>query len=269
MPRRLYDWKRGNDQEGVSEVGHPILADNGRSTRANIDRLWRFTEERDVLVELDEDAASARLRRESPAETHVRRVEKEKNFLAQYLSDPKDIRADLALDTQSYYLESNDPTLLRRVQDSILNLDPDLLARVEAQQEDDPSAPDLFTDKDDSLKLVAAPSAVRELEGLVDWLQQQFRRDPTLTPGDVLAVTPDISAAAPLIDQVFGSLSPERRIAYRVSGTTSAASDVPLSVLMGLKSLLTRRFTREKLIEWLSLRSQAAGRGNSIPVHTS
>ena len=56
-------------------------------------------------------------------------------------------------------------------------------------------------------------------------------------------VTPDISAAAPLIDQVFGSLAPERRIAYRVCGAVSADSDVPLAVLIGLKNLLIGGFS--------------------------
>ena len=96
---------------------------------------------------------------------------------------------------------------MRRVQDSILNLSPDLLSLTARQQAADAGAPELFDEADDSLRFVGAPSAARELEGLVDWLQAQFQADPTLTPSDVLVVTPDISAAAPLIDQVFGSLA--------------------------------------------------------------
>ena len=117
------------------------------------------------------------------------------------------------------------------------------------QQAADADAPELFDEADDSLRFVGAPSAARELEGLVDWLQAQFQADPTLTPSDVLVVTPDISAAAPLIDQVFGSLAPERRIAYRVCGAVSADSDVPLAVLIGLKNLLIGGFTRERFVE--------------------
>lgn len=253
VPRRLYDWKHRDETAGQAEVGHPILADNGRSTRANIDRLWRFTQERGDLTEFDEDDDDARKRRQLPVETHSRKLLDERDFLRQYLSDPKDLRADLTLDTQSIYIEANEPTLLRRVQDSILNLSPDLLSLTARQQAADADAPELFDKADDSLRFVGAPSAARELEGLVDWLQAQFQADPTLTPSDVLVVTPDISAAAPLIDQVFGSLAPERRIAYRVCGAVSADSDVPLAVLIGLKNLLIGGFTRERFVEWLSL----------------
>ena len=37
-------------------------------------------------------------------------------------------------------------------------------------------------------------------------------------PGDILVVTPDLEAAAPLIDAVFGTAPPERRIPYTVTG---------------------------------------------------
>ena len=111
VPRRLYDWKHRDETAGQAEVGHPILADNGRSTRANIDRLWRFTQERGDLTEFDEDDDDARKRRQLPVETHSRKLLDERDFLRQYLSDPKDLRADLTLDTQSIYIEANEPTL--------------------------------------------------------------------------------------------------------------------------------------------------------------
>ena len=105
VPRRLYDWKHRDETAGQAEVGHPILADNGRSTRANIDRLWRFTQERGDLTEFDEDDDDARKRRQLPVETHSRKLFDERDFLRQYLSDPKDLRADLTLDTHARVTE--------------------------------------------------------------------------------------------------------------------------------------------------------------------
>lgn len=262
VPRRLYDWRRGAEETGRREVGHPILADNGRSTRANIDRLWRFTEA-DATGPGDDRASGsgffgecfepalaeeeeARLRNlEVPA--HARRVIARDDFLAQYLRDPRGLRADIAADSQSIYLEAREPALLRRVQDSILNLDPDLAARAEED-----GVP-LIAEADDSLRFVAAPTAVRELEGLADWLHAQFRADPTLEPSDVLVVTPDISAAAPLVDRVFGSLPAGRRIAYRTTGAVTVAEDAPLRAVAGLADLVTGRATRDALVSWLSL----------------
>lgn len=259
VPRRLYDWKRreegADDAHGVlggshREVGHPILADNGRSTRANLDRLWRFTQADDgaiALGEADEDAEGERACREQNVETHARRMLAERDFLGEYLAEPRDLRVDIEADSQSIYLEAREPKLLRRVQDSILNLDPDIAAAAES------SGLPLFREDDDSLRFLAAATAVRELEGIADWIQAQLREDPSVRPEDFLVVTPDISAAAPFIDQVFGSLPEARHIDYSVTGASLAAEDASLKALTGLASLICGRLDRERLVEWLAL----------------
>ncbi|MDO5531612.1 exodeoxyribonuclease V subunit gamma [Sutterella sp.] len=239
VPRRLFNWRKGAGDH--REVGHPVLADNGRSTRANIDRLWRFTAADDDLGGTIPKAADEPPEYlGDPKEINVLRS---RDVLRDFLEHPRDITVDMEVDAQSIYLEANDPRLLRRVQDSILKLDPEVLS----------ASGEVVAEGDGSLLFVRAATPVRELEGLADWLQARFREDPSLEPDDVLVVTPDISLMSPLIDQVFGSLPDGRRIAYRVSGALTSAEDEPLEALKGLVSLLKGRLKREQLLAWLSL----------------
>lgn len=266
VPRRLFRWsgEEGEAADAHREIGHPILADNGRSTRANIDRLWRFTAAQDAGREADEtDAADsadespmALLTSGGESEATARRLralevepheptflEGGARFLRECQENPRRIEADIAADVQSFWLEAREETLLRRVQDSILTLNPESLAQ---------GAP-LIRREDESIRFVCAPTPARELEGLADWLQARFREDPTLTPSDVLVVTPDISALAPLIDEVFGSLPKGRRIDYRITGALTAAEDAPLKAMSGLAGLLSGRMRRAELLSWLAL----------------
>ena len=258
VPRRLFDW-RGSGADEHREVRHPILADNARSTRANIDRLWRFTsgslraEEPLQLSEALEASA------ESPVPTHERTFDDFNRFesdphriAAEWLARPKDLEAGVETEEASFYLEAHDPRLLRRVQDSILNLDPDLAAAAERD------ALPLFSEEDGSLVFAAAPTPTRELEGLVDWLHAQFEKYPDLKPDEVLVATPDISAAAPLIEKVFGSLPEGRRIAWKVTGVRALDTDPASQALAGLAALLQGRVHRDELLAWLSMPIVAA-----------
>ena len=274
VPQRLFDWRAAesrNDSSGVikagdhREVGHPILADNGLSVRANIDRLWRFTEAPDTagpsagdapepkgwlaISELDQTPTVTSVESSGERRDQVplpRRIETYDAFLRRLFGGFRDIRAETDVAAQSYYLEANEPTLLRRVQDSILLLEPDLNQRATA-------AMPLFRSDDDSIHFVAAPTATRELEGLADWLQAKFEADKSLRPEDVLVVTPDITAASPLIEKVFGSLPEGARIDYRITGAETGAENAPAQAMSALVSLLDSRCRREDFCAWLAL----------------
>ena len=62
-----------------------------------------------------------------------------------------------------------------------------------------------LADDDRSVEVHVCHSLTRELEVLHDRLLGLFKLDPALQPGDVLVVMPDLEAAAPLIDAVFGT----------------------------------------------------------------
>ncbi len=248
VPQRLFDWEAAaseNSDDKHKEVGHPMLADNAQSTRSNIDRLWRFTagaEAAQFSAASEAGGAERTLRRSIElGELDAPSVrEPEKPEPRHFLSGIAQLAADQELKTQSYYLEARDPALLRRVQDSILKLAPDLLDGFDGPI----TSRMLFREEDDSLRFLAAPTAARELEGLADWLHAQFERDHSLKADDVLVATPDISAAAPLIEKVFGGLSDERRIDFRIAGAREADADAPAAALVALIDLLAGRAKR-------------------------
>ncbi len=259
MPRRLLAWKEV--KSGGSEhyeIGHPLLADNGRSVRANIQRLWRFTQGPDTaaglaLSELDlGDEQRAADEFDSTREPGPLALEPASAF-ARFMANPSDVKVDMAVETQGYYLEAREDSLLRCIQDSILKLEPDLRRVM-------PEGKALVRADDESLRFVCAPTATRELEGLADWLQAQFAADPKLRLDDVLVVTPDISGMAPLIEKVFGSLvdrsgaqgERQLRIDFRITGTTKLESDAPAQALLELAKLITGRARRDEFIAWLT-----------------
>jgi len=121
-------------------------------------------------------------------------------------------------------------TLLARVQDAILDLDelaPGSLAL----------APD-----DRSIEVHVCHSLTRELEVLHDRLLGLFAGPGAPRPADVLVVTPDLDAAAPLIDAVFGTAPPERRLPYAVTGRARAEVNAPARALLELLALAGSRF---------------------------
>ncbi len=60
--------------------------------------------------------------------------------------------------------------------------------------------------RDDSITLVSAHSALREVQALHDWLLHQFNQDDSLVPADVLVTCPQIEDYAPAVQAVFGSI---------------------------------------------------------------
>ena len=56
---------------------------------------------------------------------------------------------------------------------------------------------------DDSITITSCHSALREVQGLHDWLLHQFNQDSDLTPKDVLVMCPQIEHYAPFVNAVF------------------------------------------------------------------
>jgi len=57
--------------------------------------------------------------------------------------------------------------------------------------------------QDNSIVFASAHSALREVQGLHDWLLHQFNEDKTLTPKDIIVMCPQVEEYAPYVNAVF------------------------------------------------------------------
>lgn len=136
-----------------------------------------------------------------------------------------------AAQSHHHFVEDARRTLLARLQSSILDLSP--------------MAPGSFVPQpgDRSLEVHVAHSAMRELEVLQDHLLGLFDADPTLRPSDVLVALPDLEAAAPLVDAVFGTPPAGCAIPYALTGQRRSGVNAPARALLELLSLAASRCT--------------------------
>lgn len=149
-----------------------------------------------------------------------------------------DAAGDAVVD-EHLFVQPPEHTLLGRLQGAILD-------SVELEPG---SAADLAGER--SVEFHVAHSRTRELEALHDRLLALFAADPTLTPGDVLVVTPDLEATAPLVDAVFGTVPAERRIPYAVTGRARSGQDPAARALLALLSLAASRVAASELFALL------------------
>ncbi|MBK1689652.1 exodeoxyribonuclease V subunit gamma [Rubrivivax gelatinosus] len=149
-----------------------------------------------------------------------------------------DAAGDAVVD-EHLFVQPPEHTLLGRLQGAILD----------SVELDAGSAADLAGER--SIEFHVAHSRTRELEALHDRLLALFAADATLTPGDVLVVTPDLEAAAPLVDAVFGTVPAERRIPYAVTGRARSGQDPAARALLALLSLTASRVAASELFALL------------------
>lgn len=122
------------------------------------------------------------------------------------------------------YREPSGDHLLARLQRSLLDLQP--LAAAAPNPEDR------------SLSLHVCHSLTRELEVLHDRLLGLIAANPSLQLGDILVLCPDIDAAAPRIEAVFGSAPPPRFLPYAITGQTAPPLPAPLQRFLSRLALL-------------------------------
>jgi exodeoxyribonuclease V gamma subunit len=94
---------------------------------------------------------------------------------------------------------------------------------------------------DRSLEVHDCHSLTRELEALQDYLLNLFATDSALQPAEILVVTPDLEAAAPVIEAVFGTVPKERHIPYQLTGRSRSTVNSPARTLLALLSLAASR----------------------------
>lgn len=143
------------------------------------------------------------------------------------------------------------PTWLARVQNAILDL----------------SDPADEGDVDETgIEVHVCHSLSRQLEVLHDRLLGWFDSIGGLEPSDVLVAFPDLAAAGPLIDGVFGTApagvaNDRRRIPYRITGLPPSQANPVARVLLDWLALPERSVGAPDLIEWLRVDAIAARYG--------
>jgi exodeoxyribonuclease V gamma subunit len=137
------------------------------------------------------------------------------------------------------FVEAPSGTMLAQVQNAILNLVEILPGAIHP-------APN-----DRSIEIHVCHSLTRELEVLQDQLLALFAGPHPPLASDILVVTPDLEAAAPLVDAVFGNVASDRYIPFSVSGRARSTINGPARALLSLLALVASRFPASAVFDLL------------------
>ena len=148
--------------------------------------------------------------------------------------------------------------LLHQIQDEILEL---VHPGERALEEGEPR---LLDSDDDSISLVSAHSALREVEILHDRLLAAFERareaqqrgeGELLRPRDILVMVPDIDKYAPYIEAVFGQLAPgnPRHIPFTIADRVASQANPLLGLVLMLLELPERRLGVSEVLDALDV----------------
>ena len=119
---------------------------------------------------------------------------------------------------------------------------------------------------DSSVRVHSCHSPLREVEVLYDHLLDWFQGDPTLTPRDVLVMTPDIEAYAPFIQAVFDTPEePGKRIPFSVADRGIRAASQVVTAFFNLLSLPATRLEASSVLRLLEADAVRAKFGLSEP----
>lgn len=236
VPKAQFDW---SENFKVDNSCLNYLLTNAASTRAAIDRLdsFLFSEEEASAIETDISDEDKKKRQDASVRQPGSRdfVSSEKTFE----NSEEEVKTKVNAETGSAYLEYPSKSFLHSFQNSILRMDSTLL----------PTEPD---EKDVSLRILKAPSFVREVEAAIDILQNWFTdKKRCLKPSDVLVVVPDIERAAPIIEGVMASLPKDLYIPWKIIGLSEEKQNALADAFVGLGKLLMSDFSAREFFDWL------------------
>lgn len=106
-------------------------------------------------------------------------------------------------------------------------------------------------ERDRSIELHVCHSRTRELEVLHDRLLGLFAGRNPPRPDEIVVLTPDLDATAPLIEAVFGTAPPGRRIPWRITGLGGTRENPAARVLDRLLTLAAGRFPASRVFDLL------------------
>jgi exodeoxyribonuclease V gamma subunit len=130
----------------------------------------------------------------------------------------------------AHFVDTGSTNVLGALQDAVLEM-----------RELEPGSLATLAD-DRSVEVHVCHSLTRELEVLHDRLLALVAGPGAPQPGDILVVTPDLNAAAPLIDAVFGTAPRERYLPYAISGRARTQVNAPARALLDALALVASRF---------------------------
>lgn len=152
-----------------------------------------------------------------------------------------DLAPGQAVETEDYapLSAADGPTLLTALHDSVLRL-----------QDLTPGSLRLRPD-DRSIELHDCHSLARQLEVLQERLLGLLGA-PDAPPLDrIVVLLPDLQAATPLIDAVFGTAGPERFLPYTITGRALSSVNAPARALMDALALVDSRWPASALMALL------------------
>ena len=230
LPRGACDWR--------SDAGaEPVLAylrRNAASTRAVIERVYAFLNEGGAVPLVGAEPES---NADDEAAVKITPMTGEFDPVKQRLQD---VKLSTEQEKDAYYVTPGTATFLRSLQTAFLTLSLESVHEAENAL-------------DGSVVVCRAPGLIREVENLVDWLQSVFVATPDLRPEEVLVVTPDVNAAAGVIEAVMSAQPEERRLPWTVVAPQASAVKLAVESWERLVKLLFSRGDRTALEAWLEL----------------
>ena len=145
---------------------------------------------------------------------------------------------DMHSNSEGSFESNNSVSLLHYLQHNILN----------AKTAD----PWLLKACDNSFTIHSCYSVIREVEALHDYLLTTLDRDATLTPSDILVITPDINRYAPAVKAVFDQgIPPDVKLPYNIADRSQLAEAPLLKTFSQLLTLADGPLTLSSIMELL------------------
>ncbi|MDF1762111.1 MAG: exodeoxyribonuclease V subunit gamma [Oleibacter sp.] len=170
-----------------------------------------------------------------------------------FLTLVHDTAAEGRLQDIEAYTDPVRESLLQHIQSDLLELHDGQLAAYtpEALRHSKFKRP--VNHNDDSLKVIAAHSPLREVQRLHDQLLQWFTDDPSLKPRDIVVMVPDVDQYAPYIDAVFASAAEGQRIPWAIADQSQVQENPLIESVLGLLSLCDGRVQLTDVLDWLDV----------------
>lgn len=111
---------------------------------------------------------------------------------------------------------------------------------------------------DDSITIATAHSALREVQGLHDWLLHRFNADPSLKPRDVVVLCPNVEDYAPFVEAVFagryeGLGDDVPPLPCSIADRNPGDADPTIAAFLALLELPDARLQVSQVLGWLQV----------------